>query len=201
MEEKIETVAVSEQTAEAVSPETDVDTQKTLGKFKSTEELAKAYRSLEAEFTKKSQRLKELEKEMEGARPAQVEEKKDVDWKERVDKFFSENKKAKMFAKDIASFLEQNPALLDDEKGLERAYMLVLESRYRDPSEMLKDASFIENHILTSEEIKKAVMERYFSELDGLKAPVTIKSLGQSPLSPPKKPRTIEEAGRMFKEL
>lgn len=44
-----------------------------LGKFKSVDELYKAYSSLEAEFTRRSQRLKELEKAVETAKNKFVE--------------------------------------------------------------------------------------------------------------------------------
>ncbi len=48
-------------TAETAEAENVTDTASALGKFKSVDALLSAYRSLEAEFTRRSQRLKELE--------------------------------------------------------------------------------------------------------------------------------------------
>ncbi len=48
-------------TAETAEAENVTDTASALGKFRSVDALLSAYRSLEAEFTRRSQRLKELE--------------------------------------------------------------------------------------------------------------------------------------------
>ena len=56
-----------EQEQISVIPTTcDKDTETSYGKFKSAEELLKAYNALESEFTKRSQKLKELEKAIDG---------------------------------------------------------------------------------------------------------------------------------------
>lgn len=52
--------------AEAEEERKETDTEPDIGKFRSVEALLSAYRSLEAEFTRRSQRLKELE-EKQGA--------------------------------------------------------------------------------------------------------------------------------------
>ncbi len=51
------------ETAEAAEAETKENAAAVLGKFKDVQTLMKAYSDLEAEFTRRSQRLKELEKE------------------------------------------------------------------------------------------------------------------------------------------
>ena len=53
-----------EESADSCEGSSNVDTEeKSFGKFKSSEALLEAYNSLQAEFTKKCQRLSELEKE------------------------------------------------------------------------------------------------------------------------------------------
>ena len=44
----------------------DKNTENSYGKFKTADELLKAYNALESEFTKRSQKLKEYEKKSEG---------------------------------------------------------------------------------------------------------------------------------------
>ncbi|MDE7306691.1 MAG: hypothetical protein K2N33_04810 [Clostridia bacterium] len=51
------------ETAEPAEAENGESTAAVLGKFKDVQTLMKAYSDLEAEFTRRSQRLKELEKE------------------------------------------------------------------------------------------------------------------------------------------
>lgn len=70
----------------------DIDEQKqqNLGKFKNPQELLRAYGELEKEFTRKSQKLKELESGVD-----KNEEMNEQKWKEAADKFFSANPERK----------------------------------------------------------------------------------------------------------
>ena len=67
-----ETVAVSEQGAGRKSAENMNST--VLGKFKDVDALVRAYGSLQAEFTRRSQRLKELEKILENSEKGELGE-------------------------------------------------------------------------------------------------------------------------------
>ncbi len=67
-----ETTAVSEKGADRKSVENTNST--VLGKFKDVDALARAYGSLQAEFTRRSQRLKELEKMMENSEKGELGE-------------------------------------------------------------------------------------------------------------------------------
>lgn len=62
-------------TADGAEAEKDKNAAAALGKFKDVQTLFKAYNDLEAEFTRRSQRLKELEKENKAeAAPSPVSE-------------------------------------------------------------------------------------------------------------------------------
>ena len=82
------------------------------GKFKNPEELLKAYGELEKEFTRRSQKLKELESAREEAF------KSEEDWRAAVDKFFEETPSAKAFSKDIANEIIAHPELKKDKNCL-----------------------------------------------------------------------------------
>lgn len=60
-----------------------------LGKFKNPQELMRAYGELEKEFTRRCQRIKELEN---GAHKGEMSEEQ---WKEAVDKFFEKTPSGK----------------------------------------------------------------------------------------------------------
>lgn len=160
------------------------------GKFKSGEELLKAYNELEREFTKKSQRLKELERVVPTDKPAP--------FKERVEKFFKENQDARPYAKEIALFLEENPAYIEDKRGLDVALGKVLLKK--SPLKLASDEKFLKEHIYSNSAVKEKIIEDFLKGLSENNPPAVIRG-GQSIVSPPSKPRTIEEAGWQLMKL
>ena len=164
-------------------------------KFKSVEELEKAYESLEKEFTRRSQRLAKLEKEMK-----QDKVETDAEWKAKVDKFFSENPSAKPFAKQMSDQIIRDNTLRMRSDCLEIALTRVLLEAYRAPKDLATDEDFLKEHILGSDFVKKAVIEGYMKDLREGKPPVLISARGQNTVAPRSKPKTIEEAGKMFRQ-
>ena len=164
-------------------------------KFKSVEELEKAYESLEKEFTRRSQRLAKLEKEMK-----QDKVETDAEWKAKVDKFFTENPSAKPFAKQMSDQIIRDNTLRSRSDCLETALTRVLLEAYRAPKDLATDEDFLKEHILGSDFVKKAVIEGYMKDLREGKPPVLISARGQNTIAPRSKPKTIEEAGKMFRQ-
>ncbi len=164
-------------------------------KFKSVEELEKAYESLEKEFTRRSQRLAKLEKEMK-----QDKVETDAEWKAKVDKFFSENPSAKPFAKQMSDQIIRDNTLRMRSDCLEIALTRVLLEAYRAPKDLAADEDFLKEYILGSDFVKKAVIEGYMKDLREGKPPVLISARGQNTVAPRSEPKTIEEAGKMFRQ-
>ena len=164
-------------------------------KFKSVEELERAYESLEKEFTRRSQRLAKLEKEMK-----QDKVETDAEWKAKVDKFFSENPSAKPFAKQMSDQIIRDNTLRMRSDCLETALTRALLEEYRAPKDLATDEDFLKEHILGSDFVKKAVIEGYMKDLREGKPPVLISARGQNTVAPRSKPKTIEEAGKMFRQ-
>ena len=167
-------------------------TNREIGKFKNPEELLRAYGMLEKEFTKKSQRLKELENAM------QTPFKKEEDWKEAVDKFFERTPSAKPFAKDIAKILIDNPDLRQDKNCLDVALVSVLSEKFKTPEELLSDGQFLNDYVLCSDTVKQAVIEKYLGEMRKGMPPTIMSRGGLQCIAPDTKPKTIEEAGALF---
>ncbi|MGN0795531.1 MAG: hypothetical protein ACI4MT_01080 [Christensenellales bacterium] len=180
---------------ESVTDETKcdaVEADNTFGKFKNADELFKAYNELEKEFTKKSQRLKEMER-------VEIPSEQVPDLKLEADKFFSENENAKVYAKEMALFLEENPRLLSDKNCLNVALNAVLMNKIVDPEQLANDEKFLNEYVFSNENIRKKIVDEF---LDGLSTPPEIlKTNGQACIAPPDKPKTIEEAGRMLRLL
>lgn len=71
--------------------QTDVPSEnagETTSRFKTPDELLKAYECLEKEFTKRSQKLKALEKELSEKAPSNVAYAQN-DWQQKVDDFLN----------------------------------------------------------------------------------------------------------------
>ncbi|MDE6302888.1 MAG: hypothetical protein K2M36_04820, partial [Clostridia bacterium] len=165
--------------------------EQTYGKFKNPQELLKAYGELEKEFTRRSQRLKELES---GKQPVKSEE----DWKCAVDKFFNQIPAAKAFAKDIANEIIKNPELKEDANCLNVALVRVLADKFRTPEQLMQDGQFLNDYVLSSEKVRDAIIADYLDGVRGGMPPHTLSRGGLQCVAPKVKPRTIEEAGFMF---
>ncbi len=71
IEENVDVETTLTEEAIAVGPSEGQDASTVLGKFKDVDALAKAYESLQAEFTRRSQRLRSLEREVENFKRAE----------------------------------------------------------------------------------------------------------------------------------
>lgn len=214
-----------ETSAEKIAENEKNENLKPLGKFKNPEELFKAYNALEAEFTRRSQKLSEYERQSaqkqssdsEGvadnsSEPAteagaqaitiQNAEKENEDnieiFKMAADKFFSLNPAAQSFKKEIAKEFMDDEGLSRDENGLEKAFSRFLVRSYTPPSELTKSENFLERYVFSDEQIKNRIIEDYLKGLSNRAAPATLKGAGVTLITPPSNPKTIEEAGWMF---
>ena len=131
-----------------------------IGKFKSVEALLDAYTNLQAEFTKKCQRLSDLEKEK-----IARETKPDTD--EVLSQFLSKNQEAIPYAPELKEILAA------DEGSADSAWAKLVLSRLsrgdtRDP--------IVEKFVLSSDELKNKIVENYLSALSAQKPPLVISS-------------------------
>lgn len=161
------------------------------GKFKNPTELLKAYGQLEKEFTRRSQRLKELE---EGVAPFKSEK----EWKGAVDKFFEQTPSARAFAKDIANEIIAHPELKRSRDCFNIALTHVLIDKFRTPEQLMSDGQFLKEYVFNSPVVRDTVIAEYLSSLRNGQPPHTMANGGMQIVAPAKKPGSIEEAGLMF---
>lgn len=167
--------------------------EQNLGKFKNPQELLRAYGELEKEFTRKSQRLKELESG--ASENCELSEEK---WKEAADKFFEKTPTAKPFAREIASKIMEEPSLKNDKDCFSVALTKVLLDKFRTPEQLMQDGQFLNDYVLSSDKVKSAVIEEYLRTLRAGQPPKTLADDGLACVSLARKPKTVEEAGIMF---
>lgn len=164
-----------------------------LGKFKDVESLLKAYNSLEAEFTKKSQKLKLLETEND----KQISEQSrlaDID--KRVEEFVTRFDIARPFSSALKETLASTP-----EASLENETIRLISNNYKRAEDYATDSEFLNNYIYSNQDIKDKIVRDYLSRITQT-SPIGVMSHASSiPLTPPKVPTTIAEAGRLAKNI
>lgn len=166
--------------------EGDKKEETSYGKFNSAEELLKAYTALESEFTKRSQRLKELET-MRSSDAKQTE----------VKSFMEKYPVAERFADELNEEIAKTAGA---DRGYEGALLNVLSRNIKTADEMARDEKVI-SRVLSDEENKEYIINGY---LDRIRENSSFKSLpkgGAIPVAPAYRPRSIKEAGEIAKKI
>ena len=161
-------------------------------KFKNEEQLLKAYEALEAAFTRKSQKLKELLEE--NARlKGKLEERQTI---KGVVEDFKSYPEGAQYAPELSVVLESEPNLTP--AGLLAALARVVQREGVPREQLLKDREFVEKYVLTNEDITEYILRKY---LGGLLRGETPRSIGGAggfmPACERRRASSIEEAGKM----
>lgn len=171
--------------------EVEADGSVSLGKFKNVDELYKAYNNLQAEFTKKSQRLSEILKDKMGE-----ESKPDDD--EILKTFLSQNEEATFYVDELKSRVGNLP--VKDENAFKRAWGEIL---YEKLSGTVKETEPIVQKFIKDDEIQDLVIKNYMKQLTQQKIPFVMSSdVGErvtKNVTP--KPDTFEEAKKVVMNL
>ncbi len=183
------------------------NTSGSLNKFRDVKSLQEAYVNLQSEFTRKCQKLSELEKDnlkLKESTTANFEpfyEK--AEWNDYVKEFLQQNFTAKNYASEIMEVLTQDKVIASLPNSLDVAFKMVLASKYKPESELISDSGFLEKFVFNNSEIKNKIISNYLAELQNNKSPQLINSNKTSGvgLMPNKKPSSLLEAKEMAKKL
>ncbi len=174
-------------------PEIKNEGSKNFGKFKDAESLLKAYNNLEAEFTKKSQKLASLESE---SAKTQSELNRLAEKEKEVEDFVSKFEIAKPFRSALKESLQSNQELDIKEETLR-----LIAGTYKTAKEFSQDDEFLNNYVFSNQEIKDKIVKDYLSKITQ-NSPIKVESGASSiTLTPPKSPQTIKEAGNLAKSI
>lgn len=181
------------------------ENESSLGKFKDTTSLLSAYNSLQAEFTKKCQKLSEITKQLNDNQTLNKEESMpvfaDANWQENVSNFLSKNTEAQKYSGEIANEILMDKNLQSSPNALELAWARVMQKNYAEPEKLSNDQNFINEKILSRDDVKKQVLEEYFKNLQNVKTPPVITSDGSVASIVEKKPTTMQEAKLAVEKL
>lgn len=160
------------------------------GKFNNAEDLLTAYNNLQAEFTRKCQKLSELKK----SEPLQQSEYLSNDWDDKVAQFINQNQNARKYAKEICEVLMSDSNISQSKDSLNLAYQKVLSSKYKEPEDLLKDENFIKK-VVENELIKKLVLSQSVKNINS--PPSVMGKTGATLLRSKVVPNSLDEAGQI----
>ena len=138
-------------------------------KFKSVDELAKAYENLEKEFTRKSQALAELnktqniDKEQLQTKPVYETE----GWHAKVADFKLKHPEAEKYSAQIAELILRSQTVKNSAEPLLAAYAEVIGAEFKEREVLATDPEFI-NQVIKKPEIRERVIKEYLSSISAL---------------------------------
>lgn len=162
-------------------------------KFKNEEQLLRAYETLEAAFTRKSQKLKELLEENVRLKGELEEKQTDIN---SIMESFKDYPEGARYASGLSVILESEPNLTL--AGLLAALVRVVQSESVPHEQLLKDREFVEKYVLTNEDITEYILRKYLGGLLRGETPRSISGAGGfMPACERRRASSIEEAGKM----
>lgn len=193
-----------------------------LGKFKNVDALAQAYESLQSEFTRRSQRLKDLEKQVENFKQNKVSGNSGVEkLRKNAQMHKAEEEKFDEFVKELNSVQESAKKPTGDNtensnteekatENLAQALELEKDEKGNEKKAGLEGTnSFVANNVESSssseevyakasrdEKVRLRIIGEYLSSLGKSGVPITA-GVGSVLTTPPTKAKNIGEAGNM----
>ncbi len=166
-----------------------------IGKFKSVDDLFEAYNNLQAEFTRKSQRLSELEKDK------MSESSQDNVIENKFQTFLSKNQEAVVYADEIKSRAMQSESLKNDDACFDIVWAEMLYEKLSSPNKAKEP--IVQNLVLKDEELKNLVIENYMKQLQEQKTPVIMSSNSGERVTKTvaPKPDSFEQAKKIVLDL
>jgi len=164
------------------------------GKFKTPEALLEAYNNLQAEFTRKCQRLSEVEKEKTSENKLSDEE-----ISEGLSKFLENNTDAQNYSDELIKKVKEN----NGNNPFDKAWADILKEKFAGSFGKKTSDPLVKKYIFNDEEVINKVIECYMKDLNSKKPPVILSSdSGQRATrqeSP--KPANLAEAKKMVEEM
>lgn len=179
-----------EQTAVVSAPDGEKNGSTSFGKFRTGDELLQAYNSLEAEFTRRSQKIKELEGKLGNTQESEK-------WNSRVSELKKRFPAAEGLDGEIADYVGVHKELLGSDDCLEKALLGVLAERY---SQTTTAAQNNGKGTDGQNAYKNKIIAEY---LEGVSksAPPSVETGGEIPVVLPQRPSTVREAGKVALEI
>ena len=161
------------------------DNSLSLGKFKDVQSLFDAYNSLQAEFTRRCQRVKELERE-----------------NERLNKEITNASKNNLSSgvieqEDVKKVAENTSLKVND--GTEE---VLAQQSLQEQIDYYKSREYLLEALNQNQELKNEIINGYLTSVQSSKPTVKLMTgNGSSVVTPPSKPKTLVEAGEIARQI
>ena len=175
--------------------DTTIQDGSNFGKFKDSKSLLEAYNELQAEFTRKSQKLAEFQREK--------EKNAIFDNHQTLDEFLNDNKYNDEYKKEITEILASNEQLNNLPNKYQVALTIIQESEKQTESK-LNSQEFLGEYIKNNSELKNSIISEYLSNLNNISTTPKIISGNATTIhfSPnTAKPKTFKDAGEIFSKM
>ena len=169
-----------------------------LGKFKDATSLLNAYNELQSEFTRKCQKLSELEKSSDNTRRVPQ-----INGQIDASEFLQSHSQAEGYMSEIADEINRDESLKNSPNALDVAYSRVLEKKLVDQDNLINDENFINNKILNNNEICDKILNKYIEKIKNQLPPslISSQSKGEINITKSSKPTTLAEANKIMAEM
>ncbi len=171
--------------------------QENLGKFKSVQALLDAYNNLQVSYTKKCQRLSELEKEKTDYKEDLKENENSLE--ANLNLFLSKNAEAKGFAEEIKNKIENSGKT--DISAIEGAWNEIVLDHIKNPFD--DGDKIVDKYVLENQNVREKIIQDYINSLNKTLVPKVISSgQGQrvSDISSGT-PQSLSEAKKMMEKM
>ena len=165
------------------------------GKFKDAQSLLDAYNSLQAEFTRKSQKLAEIQKELE-----KTEEFSKSDSLENI---ITDANDLEKYKKEVTEILDNDESISNLPNRNLIALKIIKEAE-RKSAETLNNQTYVDKYIESNEKIKGKIISEYLSSLNETpSAPKVISGNSSNIYFSPSlnMPKTLKDAGDILTKM
>ncbi len=163
------------------------------GGFKNHEDLVNAYENLRKEFTRKCQRLSELEKDK-----TQENNPSDQDFSEELSAFLLKNNEATDYKEELLQKVSSSVS-----SNFENAWAKIVLERIASDNVQKMNDPLVKKVVFEDENIKNSVIEIYMKELQSKKPPILLKSeQGQTATRlEPVAPTSLKQAKKLVEDM
>lgn len=171
-------------------------------KFKSVEELSKAYDNLQSDYTKKCQALAKLQKEKADNKENSLPPNSYGNLQEELEKFVLENQDAKNYEEEIAKLVLTNKQFANSFNPIAEAWKFIKQKNFISVEDVLKNNNFLNTYIQHNEDIKNKIINDYFSSINLQNTPNLITASGSETLvTVSQKPKSLGEASKLVEDM
>lgn len=165
------------------------------GKFKDAKTLLDAYNSLQAEFTRKSQRLAEIQK--------QFDENALFSKSDSLENILTDETDLEKYKKEVTEILDNNTDISSLPNKNFVAVKIIKEAE-RKIAETLNNQDYIDKYLSSNNKIKDKIISEYLSTLNETQAPPKVITGNSSNIyfSPSlDMPKTLKDAGEILSKM